>query len=296
MFKFGFARSSAVCVIATGTLLLGGCAVPKVTPQARGHYDAAASELKAEGAALVVDACDYRLEVGTSHIYPSLSATRTKLSAEAISEGLKRKGVEVRSVQTPFVCGMLEKEYVMSLQQAAAPGAELRPIEAYPLRPTPATMTPEGEAALVVVLGKVRTLPFMKDTAEDTAVKPVALDIEPAIAKLVEEAVGSPNLWVVESIQQDVSFGRTLGTVALTAGIAGGMTGGAYVGWSTHEDTLGEMVALVNLERRQVVWKKQNAYSARGLVDFEKQQRTPETLQQWVDQYLFKPFYVLAPK
>jgi hypothetical protein len=85
-----------------------------------------------------------------------------------------------------------------------------------------------------------------------------------------------------------------MGLVALTAGLTAGATGGAYASWSTHEDAYGEIVALVDLEKRELLWKRQLNFVQRGIVDFERPLPTDEQMQNWAVTAGMVPFYETA--
>lgn len=283
-----------IAVASSATLI--GCAAPPLTPQARSHYDASAQATAQNGVALLVDSCLYRLELGTSHIYPQLSEQHARAASRAAAASLEGRGVKVKSVHTPFVCSGLESDYVLSLKQAQAPGAELKPIETYPLRTSAATLRASEEPQWLSFMKVVNKAAPTADRKPDDPVKPVPLDITAEQAQSLSQRLGASHVWVLDLRQQDVSAGRIVGMITLTAGLTAGLTGGAYAGWSTSEDAIGETTALVDLDKREVLWKRQFKAVNRGLVDFERPMASEEQLRAWADAAAFSPFYEAPPK
>lgn len=274
-------------------MVLAGCAAaPTLTPQARNHYDQTQQQVAQAGAALLVETCLYRLEVGTSHVYPALSEAGATRLAQAVSKTLTEKGVKVVSTHTPFVCSVLEPDYLQTLTQVDKPGGEQKPITTYPLKNTGTALPADQETTTLGLLKKLRALAPTRDVAADTEVKAMALDITPEEASALVRQFGAPYLWVVDIQEQDVSMGRSISMVALTSTLTLGLTGGAFASWSTNEDAVGNMVALIDLTRREVLWKKQSSAVARGLVDFERPVGTEEQARVGAA-VLLQPFYPL---
>lgn len=284
-------RSLILSALTLAVTLMAGCAAPTLTPQARSHYDVAAQAVAKEGAALVVDSCMYRLEVGTSHIYPQLSEQHAQALSKAASASLQARGVKLKAVHSPFVCSGLESEYVLSLKQANAVGAELKPIGSYPLRTSTAMKSADDEALLLSLMKAVAKAPTTNDRSLELPVKPVALDLTGDQAQALIKLLGSSNVWLVDARQQDVSIGRIMSMITLTAGLSMGLTGGTYASWSTNEDAIGETTALVDLNKREMLWKRQVSGTGRGIVDFERPMPTEQQLRNWADTSGFSPFY-----
>lgn len=284
-------RSPILSAVTIAVSLMAGCAAPPLTPQARGHYDATAQAIAKEGAALVVDSCMYRLEVGTSHIYPQLSERHAQAVSKAAAASLEARGVKVKSALAPVVCSGLDADYVLSLKQASAVGAEPQPIGAYPLRTSAALKSTQDESPLLSLMKSVGKTPPTVDRSPEALVKPVPLNLTADQAQALVKLLGSSYVWVLDVRQQDVSAGRIMSMIALTAGLSAGLTGGAYASWSTNEDAVGETAALVDLNKREMLWKRQVSVSARGIVDFERPLPTDQQLRNWADTSVFSPFY-----
>lgn len=284
-------RSPILSALTLAVTLMAGCAAPTLTPQARSHYDVTAQAVAKEGAALVVDSCMYRLEVGSSHIYPQLSERHAHALSKAVAASLKARGVKVMSVLAPVVCSGLDADYVLSFKQASAVGAEPQPISAYPLRTGAALKSTQDETLLLSLMKSVGKTPPTIDRSPETLVKPVALDLTVEQAQALVKLLGSSYVWVLEVRQQDVSVGRIMSMIALTAGLTAGMTGGTYASWSTNEDAVGETTVLVDLNKREMLWKRQVSGSARGIVDFERPLPTEQQLRNWAETSGFSPFY-----
>jgi non-ribosomal peptide synthetase component E (peptide arylation enzyme) len=90
---------SAAALAATAVLVLSGCATqaPMLTPQARSHYDAIHQKIIQTGVAVLAESCFYRLEVGTSHVLPTLSQAHASKVQRALAQGLEGQGVTVRA-------------------------------------------------------------------------------------------------------------------------------------------------------------------------------------------------------
>lgn len=279
-------------------LALSGCAVapPQVTPQARSHYETVAQAVAKEGAALLVDSCWYRLEVGTSHVYPQLSEQHARAVAGAAASSLEARGIKLHSVQIPLLCTGFDKDYLLSLKQRSALGAELKPIEGYPVRAPGASTSSKDDGAVLGLMQAVAKAAPTIDRAPDNNVKPVALEMAPEQSQALSKLLGARYVWLVNLRTQDVSAGRAIGFVALTAGLSAGLTGGAYAGWSTNDDSIGETTALVDLATAQLVWKRQFNASGRGLVDFERPIPSAQLLRNWADTSGFVPFYEAPAK
>lgn len=125
---------------------------------------------------------------------------------------------------------------------------------------------------------------------------PLPLDINAEEAQSLSKRLGASHVWVLDLRQQDVSAGRIVGMITLTAGLTAGLTGGAYATWSTSEAAIGEATALVDLGKREVLWKRQIKAVNRGLVDFERPMATEEQLRPWADTAAFAPFYEAPQK
>jgi len=283
----------AAALAAAAVLGLSGCATqaPMLTPQARSHYDASHQKVSQSGVAVLVDSCLYRLEVGTSHVLPALSQAHARKLQLGLVHGLEGQGVSVKQKHSPFVCSNMKEDYLLTLKQADQPGGELKPITSYPFKATGNAWQASEDAQVLALLGQVRELPVTVDRAPDAAIKPVPLDLSQEQAQALVELLGAPYVWVADVRQQDVSLGRTIGLVALTAGLTAGATGGAYASWSTHEDAYGELVALVDLEKRELLWKRQLIFSQRGIVDFERPLPTDEQMKHWAVTGALVPFY-----
>ncbi len=284
---------SATALAAAAVLCLSGCATqpPALTPQARSHYDATHQKIIQTGVAVLAESCFYRLEVGTSHVLPSLSQAHARKVQDALVHGLVGQGVSVKQKHSPFVCSNMKEDYLLSLKQADKPGGELQPIANYPIKATGSAWPASEDARVLALLRQVRELPVTVDRAPDVAIKPVPLEMPQDQAQALVKLLGAPYVWVADVRQQDVSLGRTMGLVALTAGLTAGATGGTYASWSTHEDAYGEIVALVDLEKRELLWKRQLNFVQRGIVDFERPLPTDEQMQNWAVTVGMVPFY-----
>lgn len=288
-----FSRRSATVLAAVAVLGLSACATqaPMLTPQARSHYDAIHQKISQTGVAVLAESCFYRLEVGTSHVLPTLSQAHASKVQRALAQELEGKGVPVRQKHSPFICSNMKEDYLLTLKQADQPGGELKPITSYPFKATGNNWQISEDALVLALLAQVRELPVTVDRVPDAAIMPMPMELSPEQAQVLARLLGAPYVWVVEARQQDVSLGRTMGLVALTAGLTAGATGGAYASWSTHEDAYGEIVALVDLEKRELLWKRQLNVVHRGIVDFERPLPTDEQMDHWATTAGLVPFY-----
>ncbi len=284
-------QRSAAALAAAAVLGLSGCATPTLTPQARSHYDASHQKISQNGVAVLVDSCMYRLEVGTSHIYPRLSQEHARKVQQALAQALEGKGVPVKQGHAPFACSGMEEDYLLSLKQADQPGGELKPIASHPVRAHGLTWGVSEEAQVLALFRHVREMPVTVDRAPDAAIGPLPMEMTQEQAQALIELLGASYVWVVDLQTQDVSIGRTISSVALTAGLTGGISRGTYTRWVTHEDALGETVGLVDLEKRELLWKRQVSYAQRGIVDFERPLPTDEQMQHWAVTVGLVPFY-----
>jgi len=253
-------------------LALTGCAAtaPTLTPQARSHYDSSAQALVQSGAALLIDTCSYRLEVGTSHVYPQRSDAHARLVQQAYADHLRARGLRLSTAASPLLCTTFDPDKFLGLQQASAPGAPLQPITRYPLRGSESQLTPEQEALVLQLWHAVHKAPPTADKAPDTAVQAQPLALTPEQGKALSDLLGARYVWLLDAQVQDVSMGRAVGMVALTSALTLGLTGGAYASWSTNEDGIAEATTLVDLEQPAVLWRRKSSVVARNLVDFER--------------------------
>ncbi|HEX5785007.1 MAG TPA: hypothetical protein VFY35_09795, partial [Burkholderiaceae bacterium] len=123
-----------------------------INPQARELYDASHRAMQTQGVALVTDACLYRLEVGTSHIYRDRSTQHATDLSDAVATKLAAQNVPVKTRLNPFVCAEMDAEYLKGLQQTAQPGGRLSPIDSHPLKSSTSTLSATDEAALLALM------------------------------------------------------------------------------------------------------------------------------------------------
>jgi hypothetical protein len=263
---------SAAALAAAAVLGLSGCATlaPTLTPQARSHYDASHQKISQSGVAVLAESCFYRLEVGTSHILPRLSLEHARVVQLGLVQELASKGLLVKQVHTPFACTGLEEDYLLTLKQTDQPGGELMPITSYPVKAAGRAWQASEDALVLALLKQVRGIPVTADRVTEVPIKPVPLALSQAQSQALTKLLGAPYVWVVDVRQQDVSKGRSLGLVALTAGLTGGASRGAHTTWSTQEDSYSEMVGLVDLEKSELLWKRLWSIAQRDIVDFER--------------------------
>lgn len=283
---------SALCLLCA--LALSGCATtaPTPTPQARSHYDSSAQALAKSGAALLVDACSYRLEIGTSHVYPQRSDEHARLVQRIYADHLRSRGLNLSSAASPLLCTTFESGKFLELQQASAPGAPLQPTTRYPLRGSESPLTPEQETLVLQLWQAIHKLPATADKAPDTLVQPQPqpLALTPEQGKALSSLLGARYVWLIDAQVQDVSMGRAVGMVALTSALTLGLTGGAHSSWSTNEDGIAEATTLVDLEQTAVLWRRKASVVARNLVDFERPLADAKAVAQVAHQ-AFTPFY-----
>ncbi len=256
-------------LLITVVLLLSGCATIKLSPQARSYYDQTQAEILKEGVAILADGCIIKSEIGTSHIIAQSSEDTGKLISSVISDQVKARGIKVTSAVTPFLCGVYKEEFVKGYTIAKVAEGDREEIKDYPLRSTGQAAS-SADSALLQLLALSALAKETIDKKEDTPVTPAKIDLSEEQSELIAKAVNANYVWVVNATGSKVSFGRAFGVALLTAALTGGITGGSVVSTAIPENGVIYNVALIRLDKKEVLWKKSHFLTGVNPLDTTK--------------------------
>lgn len=239
-------RRSAVFLLFTGGLI--GCS--GISPQERQAYDSEQARLRANPMAMVVDGCILRNEIGSSYLLRQDSVEKMAKVAGLSRSYLAQHGLAGLRVRQPFICGAPWFD-AKSRPQFMADNKKTDP---QPLQQLPVELTDSvRQDAQLAGAYQQLFLDAAKQLAEGASL-PVTTHLSEAQASSLVRDTGAKRLWVLSLAGTDVSAGKSLGMGMLT-GVATVATFGIGVvvvptdGYSYH-------VALVDLDRRRITWRK----------------------------------------
>lgn len=247
-----------------GILALTACA--SVSQQQRAYLDAQLQRASSKPSTLVADGCVIRDEIGDDYILRRASIDVGNAVAASSKGYLSSRGVRVARTVVPFACGSADTA-VTSLPVAENKSSALVRNAAVPIPLLPSL---SGDLDLTnayrqLLQQTVQSDPVGasglagKDLSGPDSARQFSLSDE--YARVLRQQLGD-QVWVVRAGGRQVSMGKTIGVSVLTAVLTAGLTGGAAVASSTVADGNGYDVALVDLTRREILWKKRLAVQA----------------------------------
>ncbi len=233
-------------------VLVSACA--SISPQERAFYDQQTTRLREQGVGLVGDGCVYRDDVGDDD-YVLLKASRD--FGEAVTRRsyayLGSHGMVPRTKETPFVCGggplgihRLPNQDMLAAQSS---GAQRKALH-MPLPLIDAvSRDPALAAAYHAMIAKAENAVVRGDAASNTPVA-VPLGLTDDQRARLKAAIKAPNVWIVRGAGAQVSMGKSIGTGLITAALTLGTVAVIVMDGYRFD------VALVDLDKNQVVWTK----------------------------------------
>lgn len=232
-------------------LLLCGCA--SVSPQQRSYYDQQAQHLRSQPMAIVADSCILRDEIGDDYVLRQATQQIGEQVTQALSSHLTAAGYQVRRTSTPFLCGYLSGAMPNS-EIADAAGGSRSSVQLPVVLATDLQADALGSAAYRNLLTRsIET----KDTSSGKEPAAVPLELNATEAALLRTRLGASRVWVLHYGGVEVSTGKSIGVALLTSALTLGATGGAAGFYSFPISGAGYTIALVDLDERQILWKKQ---------------------------------------
>lgn len=218
-----------------------------------GHQDAVSHRR----AAVVVDACEVRDEIGSDYILRAASLERGERMVEATQAFLAALGHEPAVVTTPLLCGALGEAALDKIGIAEAKGHEEQPLGALPII-LDGSLADDPELAgayrtLVTAVSGVAPSTKGKDGSD-----PVASPIEFAAGEQarLREHVGTRHLWLLQFTRLEVSGGKSFGIAMMTGVASLALSGGMFLSMSHPVGGEAYSVSLVDLDAGEVLWKK----------------------------------------
>lgn len=230
------------------SLVLSGCA--SIGPAERDYMDRESARLGAEPVAVVATGCVVRDEIGGDLILRAASQRSAQALGSALAAELQRRGLETARVVTPLLCpGQL-------LDASTHSVAEDSDAEARDLRlPLLVDAGLKAEPALTRAYGRIVT----EVTEADVALEPRrrALDLSREDADRLRRHLGARDVFVVNAGGTQVSGFKTVTLGVASSLVSIVLSGGTFITTTMWMDGLGYDLALIDLQAREIVWRKQ---------------------------------------
>jgi hypothetical protein len=243
-------RFIALCML----LLVSGCATTPDSTQ-RSYFDQQAATARQSPAAMVVDGCVFRDEIGIDYVLRNASQDIGKKSADAASHYLNTNGHTISTTIVPFICGTSKgTEAIFVAEDIGTPTVESQlPIPLVEqVRENP-DLSKSYRELLVKVAEAIAA-----DSKESLSRqgKSTSLGLTMEQVEILKRDVGGDQVWVLLAGGAQVSTAKSVGVGTLTTVLSLALSGGTYVYMSTATDGYGYDVALLNLGTNQIIWKK----------------------------------------
>ncbi|WP_317199216.1 hypothetical protein [uncultured Psychrobacter sp.] len=225
--------------------VFSGCATT-TSPEARQAYDKTQQNLKSQSVGIISDGCVLRVEVGKDDIMYQNSDALSVAIANTLKERLTDKGVTVKNISSPFICGALTQKELAQMDILASEDAKDVLNTDYPVLSSSNTFDGvTNQAYLNLYMALVNASKAGASNMKTGSYTPLNLDA--ASLNAIRKTEGTNKVFVVLAAANKQSFGLKL-AAASTSPLAGAMINRAPgKDYSIH---------LVNLETNQIEWNK----------------------------------------
>lgn len=247
------------------TALLTACATTKnlSNPQYEQFLNQKKAQLIKDGvAAVVVDSCYMRNELGSSHISAEKSLRTAQAIAEQFQQQLKNRHIDVSQSYSPFICGALDPSVYAKFKLKTSATAALKKVESTPIDHPNSPLTVDAKQRLNLLLKMIRQRNIEqfqtltnKKTTDHNALPILQLNIPEADRVQLRQLLGTRYVFILNSAELQDSAGVKVAQGALSFATSA-LTGFQYIAVPNQKSNLPYYnVTLIDLESDQWVWE-----------------------------------------
>lgn len=244
---------SAFGAVALATLV----ACSGISAQQQDAFAGMTRSLAGSQQAIVVTGCVIRDEIGEDYIVREPSEEAATSAANASLAYLRGRGMTIIKVANPLICGLLDSDKA-EIKTIAEMKRQARSQFNGPI-PVSAEqqIQPPLVAAYAELFRQVRISSVsLSDRMEGKPLlgTPEPIRLSPAHRQVLQSALGTNVVWIIGQGSLNVSAGKTIGMILLTALVTGAATGGSVISYSAPITGFGSNVALVRLDSSTLLW------------------------------------------